>query len=303
MIKFFLCGFFKKNTTNDVFDTQSIDDKKFQDIRLYYDIKNMLSNCGTFGTVHLAICKRTKIQYAIKIIDKKKNNNILTYTDLKNELDLMKILDHKNIIKCIEVYENRHKNYIIMERCTGGDLFDFVINNNDRDKYIKCIVKQIVEGLEYLHNLGIAHCDIKLSNILMLSKKNMDIKIIDFGYSQNISNQELLHIMVGTPNFMAPEILFGAYNQQCDIWSLGCVIFILFFGFNPFNPYCCYTNSQIYSNILKGFNNEVNTGYGAFFPKSKKIDENARNFISNCFIMDYNQRMTAKEALRHPWLN
>lgn len=115
----------------------------------------------------------------------------------------------------------------------------------------------------------------------------------------------MLHAEVGSPSFIAPEVLMGSYNEECDMWSLGCVVFIMLFGFNPFNPKAIpalQNKDLICENILKGFSAEVRPGYGAFFPETVPVSEKAKDFISNLLTLDWHHRMTVDEALAHSWI-
>lgn len=272
------------------------------DIRTHYDLKGLIGFPGSFGEVRAAVDLRSGKAVAVKMMKVQKH----TASIIKSEIEIMKSLSHENIAGLIAVYENKNRTYIVMDKYDGGDLFDLVVSQGGRFKeecHAAIIVKQILEGLVYLHENRVAHCDIKLCNI-MLADNHM-VKLIDFGVSQRCSEGALLSSEVGSPSFIAPEVLAGAYSEQCDMWSLGCVVFILLFGFNPFNPKAIPAlpnKDKICENILKGFHAEVRNGYGAWFPRTLEISESARDFIAGLLTADWKQRLTAKEALQHPWI-
>lgn len=248
---------------------------------------------GSFGKVFKGSVNETHETIAIKRISKKKY--------VSTELSILKIISHPNIIHFVDYFENDKNIYIVFEYCRG-DLYDIIQENKGKlsEKETILIVSQILKALRYLHALKIAHCDIKLSNIMYVDQNI--IKLIDFGMSQIVPKSGKLHKFVGSLGFMSPEMIMGSYDTQTDIWSLGCVVFILLFGFNPFNP-MTKTNWDIVSqNILIGFNNTTRDGVGAFFPKSIYVSDLAKDFISNLLVLDSKERLSADELLEHPWI-
>jgi len=272
------------------------------DIRTHYDLKGLIGFPGSFGEVRAAVDLRSGKAVAVKMMKVQKH----TAAIIKSEIEIMKSLSHENIVGLIGVYENKNRTYIVMDKYDGGDLFDLVVSQGGRFKDEYCaikIVKQILEGLVYLHDKKIAHCDVKLCNIMLADDHT--VKLIDFGVSQRCSESVLLSSEVGSPSFIAPEVLAGSYTEQCDMWSLGCVVFILLFGFNPFNPKAIPAlpnKEKICESILKGFHAEVRNGYGAWFPKSVEISESGKDFIAGLLTADWKHRLTAREALQHPWI-
>ena len=253
---------------------------------------------GTFGKVYKCIQISTGNEYAVKIMLNKKN-----LTSVKNEIHILKSVSHPNIVEYKDSYINETSTHIVTEYCDSSDLFDYVINNDGRiknEREVINVVTQILQGLKYLHDKNIIHRDLKLSNILF-HKKNK-IKIIDFGLSVIMNdNLKNLEEEVGSIGFISPEIIMGSYNKSCDLWSVGCITFILLFGFNPFDPTCSNDKQLVYGNILKGFRNEDCNGFGAFFPMSIKTSNLSKNFISG-LLTDSTFRMDVEEALNHPWL-
>eukprot|EP00475_Leptophrys_vorax_P024997 TRINITY_DN3478_c0_g2_i1.p1 TRINITY_DN3478_c0_g2~~TRINITY_DN3478_c0_g2_i1.p1 ORF type:complete len:316 (-),score=107.38 TRINITY_DN3478_c0_g2_i1:308-1255(-) len=272
------------------------------DIRKHYDLKGLIGFPGSFGEVRVAVDLRSGKAYAVKMMKVHKYIS----TVIKSEIEIMKMLSHENVASIIAVYENKKKVYIVMEKYDGGDLFDLVVSKGGRfsdEAEAARMVKQILKGLLYLHQKKIAHCDVKLCNIMLTGESR--VKLIDFGVSQIVKDGEMLHAEVGSPSFIAPEVLMGSYNEMCDMWSLGCVVFIMLFGFNPFNPKAIPAlpnKEKICANILQGFVPEVKQGYGAFFPKSIPVSASARDFITGLLTSDWRHRLSASEALEHPWI-
>jgi len=272
------------------------------DIRRDFDLKGLIGFPGSFGEVRVAVELSSGKGYAVKMMKLHK----YTSSVIRSEIAIMKTLRNPNLASMISVYECKKRVYLVMEKYDGGDLYDLVVSQGGRlehEPLAVAVVKQILLGLQHLHSRHIAHCDIKLCNIMLSSSKQ--VKIIDFGVSQIVEEGQMLSSEAGSPSFIAPEVLMGSYNEFCDMWSLGCVVFILLLGFNPFNPKAVAAlpnKEKICENILKGFCPDSKVGYGAWFPKAIAISDLAKDFISNLLVSDWRHRMSASEALRHPWI-
>jgi len=272
------------------------------DVRKRYDLKGLLGYPGSYGEVRVGIDVKSKKAYAVKIMKLQSNS----LGSMKAEIEIMKSIRHPHVAAIVSAYENKKMLYIVMEKYDGGDLFDLVVAQGGRlkdERFAARVALQILSGLQYLHSRRIAHCDIKLCNILLTGKSQ--VKLIDFGASQFVQDNSMLFSEVGSPSFIAPEVLMGAYNELCDMWSVGVVVFILVFGFNPFNPRAVPAlahKEQICENILKGFSPDTKPGYGAYFPDKISVSAEARDFIGCLLVSDWRQRIAADEALRHPWI-
>jgi len=267
-----------------------------RNINQIYQFENLCSNQGSHGKVYEGENTQSGESVAIKFVPQKNFNSF--------EIECLKSFSHPNIVRYIESFDTKKGNYIVTEKCKG-DLFDLVFEKGGRfsdENEASYIIHQILIGLEYIHNKDIAHCDLKLSNIMYVESNRLVIKIIDFGNSQRIKDDEFVDSFVGSPSFIAPEVLSGSYNKTCDLWSLGCIVFCMLFGYNPFNPKSNLQSEAVFQIILKGFSSDIRKGYGAFFPEHIHISSSARNFISNLLIIDWRNRMTVQEALKHPWI-
>jgi len=283
-----------------------------------YQLLERLGMPGTYAEVKLGVHKVTGEKVAIKIIKTEDNK----YGPVaKNEVEIMKVIHNEHVTNIIAAYECKKCTYIVMSLCDSGDLFDCVVNYPTRrftdEKEAAGIVKQLLEALVYLHSQRIVHGDVKLCNIMLDSCGKDDekhVRLIDFGMAQKLpkkddsssSSPKMLEEKVGSISFMAPEVIAGAYNEQCDLWSLGCVVFIMMFGFNPFNPKALPIVGDnvelVCEKIHKGFSPEIRTGFGAWFPKKYEISSSARDFIAGLLTSDWRDRLTAEEALQHPWI-
>ncbi len=254
---------------------------------------------GSFGQVFKVEHKITKAVRAMKIINKLKVcNSDENEDDLINEINVLKKLDHPNILKLFEFYNTSRKLFIISELCTGGELFDRITEvKYFNEKIAAHIMRQLFSAISFCHHNNVIHRDLKPENILIDSeqekkKEYFNIKIIDFGTSEVFKKNKLLDKQIGTPFYIAPEVLNNEYNEKCDLWSAGVIMFILLSGTPPF-----YGNSdeEIYNKVKEG----------KFCLKSSEWDDissDAKELIKNLLVKDYNKRYSADQALNHKWI-
>mmetsp|Transcript_16118 Transcript_16118/g.13654 ORF Transcript_16118/g.13654 Transcript_16118/m.13654 type:complete len:156 (-) Transcript_16118:463-930(-) len=149
----------------------------------------------------------------------------------------MKKLDHPNIIKLYEIYEDARYIYLVLELCSGGELFDRITNKGSfaEAEAIEAF-QQIMHAINYCHSFNITHRDLKPENFLYLNDDDESpIKVIDFGLSKRgNTTQDVMTTRAGTPYYISPEVLQGKYDQSCDIWSAGVIMYILLCGYPPF---------------------------------------------------------------------
>eukprot|EP01129_Flabellula_baltica_P011567 TRINITY_DN5097_c0_g1_i1.p1 TRINITY_DN5097_c0_g1~~TRINITY_DN5097_c0_g1_i1.p1 ORF type:complete len:220 (-),score=34.40 TRINITY_DN5097_c0_g1_i1:93-752(-) len=204
----------------------------------------------------------------------------------------MKILRHENIIDLIDTFREKDTLYLVLEYAPDGELFDFLMDNGNLSEYDSYfIVNQILEAVAYMHSNGICHRDLKLENILMCDKELLSIKITDFGFSKDFSNNAL-QTSCGTPDYAAPEILSGMpYDNSVDIWSTGVITYMLLSGIAPFFG---DTNQEIFRKILAA---------NFSFPHDfwKDVSRDAKDFISAILVLNFNNRPSARQCLQSPW--
>jgi len=213
---------------------------------------------------------------------------------LFNEINILKEIDHPNIIKMYEFFEDDKRYYLVTEICKGGELFDEILQRGkftERDAAV--LMKQVLSCINYCHQANIVHRDLKPENILLEANKEFDqIKIIDFGTSLVYDPNRNLDEKLGTPYYIAPEVLNKNYNNKCDIWSCGVITYILLSGQPPFNG----TTDQ---EIMK----KVREGQFSFEDRVwQTISENAKSFIRLLLTYNAAERPTAEEILTHAWL-
>jgi len=231
---------------------------------------------------------------------------------MQAEIDIMRRLQHPYIVNMYETYETKHELHIVMEECKGGELFDRIkTKQRYKEQEAKPIIKMICNALYYMHDRHrVVHCDLKPDNILFVDEsEHSDIKIIDFGMSKVLPRLKSLDDLCGTPYYTAPEVISGNYSHAADMWSVGVIAYVMIFGFPPFyvdpNKYYGIKETKaIYQLIMKGFTPTIKKGYGSWFPETmqKNLGEDGRNFIGCLMEADIAKRLTAKEALQHPWL-
>ncbi len=177
---------------------------------------------GGFSRCLLVKNKTTGVLFACKELAKK---NVSDYEGLMREVNLMIKLDHPNIIKLYEYYETEKSIYLVMELCTGGELFDRIVENTEKgvqftEKQAANLFRQMMSAINYCHKNGIVHRDLKPENLLYLNKDvDSPIKVIDFGMSKRFDHSHYMSEKVGTAYYISPEVLMGKYDEKCDIWS------------------------------------------------------------------------------------
>lgn len=252
---------------------------------------------GGFSVVKLAINKNKGTECAIKIVEKSK----LTEADiisLKLEVDILNGLNHPNIIKCYEVYDEPEFYYIVTELVTGGELFDRIISKTHyNEKEARDLVKVLLITVQYLHNCGIVHRDLKPENLLLCSDDNdAELKVCDFGLAKRISDLSDSEPTLGTPAYIAPEILRGdKYGQEVDVWSMGVIIYFLIAGIPPF-----YVEDP--ADIKKLFK-KIKEGKYVFWEEYfSNVSKEAQDMIKCMLTVSQKDRWTIDQLMEHPWL-
>lgn len=269
-----------------------------------------LGQPGQYGVAHEATHKVTKQECAVKIIDKSRffkgmavKTRTLYFGQFKQEIEIMKQCEHDNLIKLYDVFENKLKLFLVMEKCTGGELFVRIQNKGTYcEKDAAAVLQHLGRGIEALHKKKIAHCDLKPENCLFLNERDdSPLKLIDFGMSKYSTSTDITGVR-GSTYYIAPEIITNkSYTYHCDMWSFGIITFVMLFGFPPFYSRDDDDNA-IFEKIKSGFKPHTLKGYGNWFPRSSKVTQAAKDFIAACLQSDITKRYTATEALMDPWL-
>ncbi|EER02181.1 calcium-dependent protein kinase 1, putative [Perkinsus marinus ATCC 50983] len=266
-----------------------------------YDFDGRILGTGVSGSVRSITNRRTGQQSALKKLptwnlSKKK------YDQLYNEVAIFLRLDHPNIVRLREVYEDRESAsrwsrtflYMVMEKCSGGELFDRL---KDVQRFSEAdaagLVKQMFSAVNYCHEHNICHRDLKLENWMFLDKSpNSPLKLIDFGFSQRFTSGVPLTRVCGTCFYVAPEVLKGTHDQKCDIWSLGVITYMLLSGMPPFTG----RDEQAILRSVRA------AKYSFSASVWDDVSQEAKEFIMRLLTKDPARRPSCKEALQDPWL-
>jgi calcium/calmodulin-dependent protein kinase I len=216
---------------------------------------------------------------------------------LKREIEIMKQVDHVNILKLIEIYEDDENVYIVMELVDGSELFDRIVDKGYySEKSTVHIVKQILNAVKYLHLQGIAHRDLKPENLLCSGEgANEVVKIADFGLSKIFAGEkgEELQTSCGTPGYVAPEVLMSEhYDKSVDMWGIGIITYILLAGYPPFYA---DNDTQLFEKIM-------NADYDFDDECWDDVSDLAKDFIRHLLVKNPEERFNADQALAHPWI-
>ncbi|XP_034711576.1 CDPK-related kinase 3-like isoform X1 [Vitis riparia] len=254
---------------------------------------------GHFGHTCWARGKKGELKgqtVAVKIISKAKMTTAIAIEDVRREVKILKALSvHKNLVKFHDACEDASNVYIIMELCEGGELLDRILSRGGRyrEEDAKAIVVQILNVVAFCHLQGVVHRDLKPENFLFTTRdEDAPMKVIDFGLSDFIRTDQRLNDIVGSAYYVAPEVLHRSYNLEADVWSIGVITYILLCGSRPF---WARTESGIFRSVLRADPNFDDLPWPAVSPEAK-------DFVKRLLNKDYRKRMTAAQALTHPWL-
>lgn len=260
---------------------------KQYDVREDYTIGKDIGK-GSFSTVHECTNRISGDRFALKSIEKSK---IVECRQIENEIKILKKASHPNIIQLIEVYETKDYLYIVMELISGGELYGQVLETGPFiEMKTHHLFHQLLEAIKYLHSIHITHRDLKLENILI--SDNLQLKLSDFGLSKmlTLSDTEMMKTRVGTPCYVAPEILMGeCYTNAVDLWSLGVILYLM--------SYCQYPFFA--SNIYQMY--ELVTSGKVEFPEQTEISGDLQDLIRGLLKVDSKQRFTLEDVTNHPW--
>ena len=271
------------------FDKRDFVRMKEDNIFEEYEIKEKLGE-GAYGCVYKVEQKTTNFLRAVKAI--KKDN--VDYDEFNNEMELLRALDHPNIIKLFDCYQDKRYYYMVEEYCSGGDLFDYIQKEKFfTEKKAGMIFNQLLSAVNHLHKKNIVHRDLKPENIVLIEEKNKDIfiKLIDFGTSITIKGKNLTQEL-GTIYYIAPEVFMNNYNEKADVWSCGIILYTMLCGHPPF---CGNKENIIKSKILHS---------KLVFPSKEfqKVSQGAIDYIKSLLSYNPDKRPSAEEALKNDWL-
>jgi len=272
------------------------------DVHDFYDIDNTEDGVlgrGHFAVVRRAVCKKTGDTVACKEIDKSKVERDET---IENEIKILRETDHPRIVKMRGVYNSKDSLFIVMDLMSGGELYDEIINRETfTETEAAYVILQLLEALVYLHAKGFVHRDLKLENLLLVSKNSLEIRVADFGLSRHLDPDSRANTACGTPFYVAPDILLadddtGGYTEAVDQWAVGVILYILLSGRLPFSGGNDEDNDEaLFANIL-----EAKLVWKS--PQFDVVSDSAKDLISKLLVAEPEKRLTAAQALVHPWV-
>ncbi|XP_044469017.1 CDPK-related kinase 1 isoform X1 [Mangifera indica] len=254
---------------------------------------------GHFGYTCSAKAKKGSLKgqdVAVKVIPKSKMTTAIAVEDVRREVKILQALTgHKNLVHFYDAYEDDDNVYIIMELCKGGELLDRILSRGGKysEEDAKVVMVQILSVVAFCHFQGVVHRDLKPENFLFTSKdEKSPLKAIDFGLSDYVKPDERLNDIVGSAYYVAPEVLHRSYGTEADMWSIGVIAYILLCGSRPF---WARTESGIFRAVLKADPSFDEAPWPSLSPE-------AIDFVKGLLNKDYRKRLTAAQALSHPWL-
>ncbi|GMH09681.1 hypothetical protein Nepgr_011522 [Nepenthes gracilis] len=273
---------------------ESVLKRKTGDLKDHYTLGKKLGH-GQFGTTFVCVEKATGKEYACKTIAKRKLVTKEDVEDVRREVEIMHHLaGHPNVISIRAAYEDAVAVHLVMELCAGGELFDRIVKRGHyTERKAADLVRTIVSVVQACHSLGVMHRDLKPENFLFVhEEEDSPLKTIDFGLSIFFKPGDRFTDVVGSPYYVAPEVLRKRYGPEADVWSAGVIIYILLSGVPPF---WAETEEEIFEEVLHGdldFSSDP-------WPR---ISEGAKDLVRRMLVRDPKKRLTAHEVLCHPWI-
>lgn len=267
--------------------------RRFSSLVRVYKVEKHVLGRGHYGVVRRGRHRELGHEVAIKSIPKHKIKNMEA---VRREIKILQGLEHPNIIKYYETFEDRRYIHIVMELCSGGELFDRIASGSSRmtERKVRCLVQKILKAISFCHKNRIVHRDLKPENFL-LTVQDLDkaeLKVIDFGLSITLNEPATeMTARVGTAYYIAPEVLRRRYTKSCDLWSIGVVMFILLVGYPPFYG---ASDAEVMSKVIKWKFTFAGTEW-------ESISNSAKDLISKLLDMDPRRRASASQALEHAW--
>eukprot|EP01065_Artemidia_motanka_P020358 TRINITY_DN2435_c0_g2_i1.p1 TRINITY_DN2435_c0_g2~~TRINITY_DN2435_c0_g2_i1.p1 ORF type:complete len:355 (+),score=124.28 TRINITY_DN2435_c0_g2_i1:85-1149(+) len=268
------------------------------DVAHKYDMGPVIGQ-GSFATVRAAVRKSDCVEVAVKEIEKQTIAQHIR--NLKIEIGIHEHVDHPDIVRLLDTFEDDTHVYLVMERMAGGELLSRLIKEFPQgygEDKAKHIIRGVLEGVRYLHKQGIVHRDLKPENILFADMDSLTPKISDFGLAQVCPSDSLFQTPCGSPNYVAPEIIANSsgkgrgYTFAVDMWSIGCISYVVLCGFCPFTE---DKDALLFKRILTG-------DFSFPSPVWDSLSKEAVSFVAGCLTVNPTRRLTPDEALQHPWL-
>ena len=265
---------------------------EFDQLFLLQDVIGM----GSTSVCHKCVRKSDGKEFACKVIDKKQIE--MKFSGLLDqfyiEIKVLQMLKHPNIIHLEEAFDTPDRIYIVMETMQGGELFDYVVEKGTlSEEEASVLVRKITSAVAHMHETDVIHRDLKPENLLLTSKgPRAEVKLIDFGLAK-IMKEDTARSFLGTRGYLAPEMLQrAAYDKSIDVWSLGIIVFVLLCGCLPFDDDSAKVSEQ-----------DAKKKFALRFPRwAMNISNSAKDLLQKLLNIDPKSRITAQQALTHPWV-
>uniref|UniRef100_A0A667HJL8 Myosin light chain kinase 2, skeletal/cardiac muscle n=2 Tax=Lynx TaxID=13124 RepID=A0A667HJL8_LYNCA len=248
---------------------------------------------GKFGAVCTCTEKATGLKLAAKVIKKQtpKDKEMVML-----EIEVMNQLNHRNLIQLYAAIETSHEIVLFMEYIEGGELFERIVDEDYQLTEVDTMVfvRQICDGILFMHKMRVLHLDLKPENILCVNTTGHLVKIIDFGLARRYNPNEKLKVNFGTPEFLSPEVVnYDQISDKTDMWSMGVITYMLLSGLSPF----------LGDDDTETLNNVLSANWYFDEETFEAVSDEAKDFVSNLIVKDQRARMSAAQCLAHPWLN
>uniref|UniRef100_A0A7S0I2N3 cGMP-dependent protein kinase n=1 Tax=Hanusia phi TaxID=3032 RepID=A0A7S0I2N3_9CRYP len=270
-------------------------------VRKSYEIGKTIGE-GSFAVVKAGRHIETGTPVAIKIVSKR--DALFNEESLDREIATMMQCDHPNCVALYQVFDEPQNTYLILELITGGTVMDRIVELDMCSEHLACnVTKQVLNALQYLHNIGIIHRDLKPENILYASNdpRSPDyntIKLADFGLAKFMTGSGAMKTICGTPAYVAPEVLSQegdapeGYDCKIDLWSLGVVVYVMLCGFPPFAD---ENRALLFEQIKRG-------KYYFLSPYWDSVSDQAKDMVSKMIVVNPEERLDTTQCLNHPWI-
>ncbi|GAA5994353.1 serine/threonine-protein kinase [Rhodotorula paludigena] len=267
-------------------------------IHTAYEVREQIGK-GSFATVRKGVRRSDGRMVAVKIIQRARfASNPKTMEMIEREVEIMKGLEHRFCVKCIDYFEDDQRIWLVLEYVDGGDLLDYVMKRRGlKESETREIALMVCEAVAYLHSKGITHRDLKPENLLLTRGQKPVCKVTDFGLAKMVDDQTMLKTMCGTPTYLAPEVILNpspsaGYGSLVDAWSIGVVLYSCLTNQTPFDE----SESTPLPQRMRERRIDLSV------PRSLGVSEVACDFLSKLLVADPRGRMSCQQALNHPWL-
>lgn len=256
-----------------------------------YTISSDSIGHGSNGIVYRATHKQSKAERAVKSIPRAEDGQVT------REVSILRRLDHPNIVKLHETFQDAKRTYLVMELCSGGELLETVMEHYHEERFTEhqaaTYFEQVLLAINYLHNCSVAHRDVRSENFLLEdSSERSQIKLIDFGSATDCGDNADLYEKCGNVHYMAPEMIQGAYNKKCDIWSCGVFLCLMLSGTPPFDG---NDDEKVLKAVQEGRVDFTDSHW-------QGISQCAKEFVGLMLTKDPSARSTAEPLIKHQFI-